>query len=294
MLEPREAIDRIVGIYGAHDHCRALHARGTFYTGTFRASSEAAGMCRAEPFSGVEVPVLVRWSNGAGNPHQSDKAPDVRGMALKLQAGGGDVDLLGQTQPRFPVRTVEDFLDLTAAARQPVRLPWWLARHPGAVPAMVAGVRGKALVPPTSYVEVTYYPVHAYAWVAPDGTRRWVRYVLSPLPGEAPEGTFSGFDRLTQELRARLEAGPVRYDLRATLAAAGDDPHDPMSVWKGEQELSAGIVEVTAAVADPEETGGPVVFDPTRIVDGLELSDDPILLYRPRAYSESIERRTRT
>ncbi len=52
---------------------------------------------------------------------------------------------------------------------------------------------------------------------------------------------------------------------------------------------------VTAEVADPE--GGPVsstptVFDPTRVVDGIELSDDPILRYRPGAYSESVSRRT--
>lgn len=49
--------------------------------------------------------------------------------------------------------------------------------------------------------------------------------------------------------------------------------------------------EVTAEVADPEVDGGPVVFDPTRTVDGIELSDDRILRYRPTAYSESVSRR---
>ncbi len=49
---------------------------------------------------------------------------------------------------------------------------------------------------------------------------------------------------------------------------------------------------MTAAVPDPEESGGPIVFDPTRVVDGIELSDDPILRYRPTAYSESIARRS--
>ena len=38
----------------------------------------------------------------------------------------------------------------------------------------------------------------------------------------------------------------------------------------------------------------PTVFDPTRVVDGIELSDDPILRYRPGAYSESVSRRTQT
>src|SRR5262249_18036485 len=83
----------------------------------------------------------------------------------------------------------------------------------------------------------------------------------------------------------------VRVDLIATVAGDGDDPHDPMSVWKSSREVDAGVIEVTAPVDDPEESGELVVFDPTRVVDGIELSDDPILRYRPKAYSESIARR---
>jgi catalase len=48
---------------------------------------------------------------------------------------------------------------------------------------------------------------------------------------------------------------------------------------------------VTALDDDPEADGGVVVFDPGRVVDGIELSDDPILRYRPAAYSESVDRR---
>ena len=47
-------------------------------------------------------------------------------------------------------------------------------------------------------------------------------------------------------MAARLDRGPVRFDLQVTVAAEGDDPHDPMSVWKGARELSAGTVEVTS------------------------------------------------
>ena len=34
-----------------------------------------------------------------------------------------------------------------------------------------------------------------------------------------------------------------------------------------------------------------LVFDPTRVTDGIELSDDPVLRFRPGAYSESVARR---
>jgi catalase len=294
MLEPREAIDRINRIYGRHPHHRALHARGTFYTGTFTATSEATALCRAAAFSGDPVPVLVRWSNGGGDPERPDQAQDVRGMAVKFQAPGGDVDLLGQTSPRFPVRTPEEFLSMTAAAQRQATFPLWMARHPAAVPALLAGLRAKAVVPPYSYAEVSYYPIHAYAWVASDGSRSWVRYVLQPLGAsdQRPDTELTGPERLTAELEARLAAGPIRYDVRVTVAAEGDDPHDPTSGWKGARELSAGVIEVTTKVADPEQAGGLVVYDPTLVADGIELSDDPILRYRGASYGESISRRS--
>ena len=292
MLDPEVAIDRINRVFGQHDRTRALHAKGRFYQGTFTASPEAAALSRAPHLQGQPVPVTVRWSNGGGDPHVSDTAPDVRGMAVKFRSPSGDTDLLGQTAPRFPVRTPEAFVQLTEAARKPYLLPVFMAKHPSSVPALLANLRGRALVPPHSYAEATYYPIHAYGWIAPDGTRSWVRYEMRPLAGSRPAGSFEGFDRLRQEIVARLAEGPVRFDLHVTVAADGDDPHDPTSVWKGVRDLSAGVIEVTTPVEDPEESGGPVVFDPTRVVDGIELSDDPILRYRPVAYSESIERRT--
>jgi catalase len=293
MIEPSEAIDRINKVFGRHPGCRALHARGSFYSGRFTASKEAAALCRAEPFSGKPVPVLVRWSNAAGNPQVSDEKQDLRGMAVKLQAPGGDVDLVAQTQPRLPVRTVEDFLTFLRASRRPSALPRWLATHPSAIPALWAGGRAKALGPPNSYAEIAYYPIHAYGWLAPDGSRTWVRFVLVPLAtnDDRPPGEFKGQDRLQEEMAVRLRRRSVRYDVLATKAAPGDDPHDPMSRWKGAGDFSAGTIEVTRQVSDPEKEGGPVVFDPTHVVDGIELSDDPILHYRALAYAESVQRR---
>jgi catalase len=43
-----------------------------------------------------------------------------------------------------------------------------------------------------------------------------------------------------------------------------------------------------------ERDGDILVFDPTRVTGGIELSDDSILRFRPRAYSASIARREAT
>jgi catalase len=294
MIEPTEAVDRIAAATGSRPGFRTLHAKGHFYEGTFAASSEASGLCRAGHLQGQPVPVLVRWSNGAGHPRNKDTGSDVRGMAVKLQlADGSATDLLGQTAPYFPVRTPEDFVDLTEAAASPWRLPLFLARHPAAAAAMVGNLRSGAFRPRRSYAEATYYPIHAYRWIAPDGSARWVRHRLVPLDAAAgrPEGEFEGRERLREEIVARLGKGPVAFDLRVMIARPDDDPHDPMSQWKGKLELSGGRIEVTSPAPDPEEDSSVVVFDPTRVVDGIELSDDPILRFRPAAYSVSVDRR---
>src|SRR4051794_12805951 len=175
-IDPERAVDRINSVFGRHNGDRTLHAKGEFYAGTFAATPQAAALCRAGHLQGEQVPVWVRWSNGAGR-RNPDKVPDVRGMAVSFRLPDGTAtDLLGQTSPRFPVRTVEDFLELVEAAEKPWKLPLFLARHPGATGPLLAGMRAKAIGSPYSYAEVAYYPIHAYRWIAADGTESWVRY----------------------------------------------------------------------------------------------------------------------
>jgi catalase len=208
--------------------------------------------------------------------------------------GGKSTDLLGQTVPRFPVRTPEDFVRISEVARDRGELLRFLATRPRTALALAHNARAKSLKPPASYAEATYYPIHAYQWLTLAGHGTWVRYRMVPkaTPRDRPPGRFSGRDRLREEMQARLAQGPVRFDLVVTVAGPKDNPDNPMSVWKGSREFVAGWLEITTPEPDHEEQGDIVVFDPTRVVDGIALSNDPILLYRPLAYSVSIERRS--
>jgi catalase len=207
---------------------------------------------------------------------------------------GSATDLLGQTSPRFPTDDPEVFVSLTEATERPLTLPLFLARHPGVLPTVLASTRSGALVPPHSYAEVSFYPIHAYGWLDADGSRSWVRYVFRHTAGrdDRLDATFSGRDRLAEEMAARLERGPVAHEVWVQVAGEGHDPHRATSVWKGCRELLAGRIEVTGVLPDPEADGTPTVFDPGRVVDGIELSADPILRFRPAAYTESVSRRT--
>lgn len=293
-----QAIAGIHARFGHHPGSRAFHAKGQILTGTFTATPAAAGLTRALHFQGEPVPVTARLSNGAGDPNIPDYAPDVRGLAVAFHLPDGTrTDILGQTAPRFPVRTVEDFMQLVAATEQTprgaLRMAAFLARHPGAL----LGLRHNlpALRPPPSYAACAYYPIHAFRFLAADGTARFVRYrALPTIPEEriSPgEGKKRGRDFLQEELRERIAAGPVAFALQLQVAAEGDDPHDPASVWPSDRELvDGGTIELTGFDAAPDADA--IIFDPMRLVDGIEPTDDPILRFRPEAYSVSYELRT--
>ena len=89
MSTPEEAIEAIHGRFGAHPGRRALHAKGSLYSGTFTASAAAARLTRAEHMQGEPVAVTARFSNGGGDPNEPDYAPDVRGMAVTFHLGDG-------------------------------------------------------------------------------------------------------------------------------------------------------------------------------------------------------------
>jgi catalase len=293
MITPEEMVDRLNAIFGSHPGRRTLHAKGIICFGTFRPAPEAAKLTSAAHMGADEVPVLARLSNGSGNPRHPDSAPDVRGLAVSFELPDGSrTDIVAQTAPRFPVRTPDDFIELVEAVqRSPralYRLPIFLLRNPRAIPALRVNL--SALGPPDSYATPRFYAIHAFRWVDADGGERWVRYTWIPRSGasSAAERSERGRDYLIDEVRGRLPDEPIRFDLELQIADGGDDPHDPRSRWPDERRrVLAGTLELTGVDDDVDS----MIFDPMRLTDGIEPSDDPILNYRPKAYSVSFERR---
>ena len=296
MATPEEAIEVIHGAFGSHAGSRALHAKGAFFAGTFTATPVAATLTRAAHMQGTPVPVWVRWSDGSGHPKAHDGTPDVRGMAVSFRLPDGSAtDILGQTAPRFPVRNPDEFLELLrASAPGPglaLRLPLFLANHPHAVAPLLANLRAGSLKPPHSFAEATYYAIHAYRWLDASGGSRWVRYTLAPLASHSPGPRGRGADYLFTEINSRLARAPVRFQLQVQIAEGVDRVDDPSSTWSSRERLDVGTIEVTGPDPDRETAGKVVVFDPVRVTDGIELSDDPVLRFRPLAYSASVNNR---
>ena len=301
MLSPKQAVDIINGRFGSHG-ARALHAKGTLLSGTFTATPAAAALTTAAHMQGEPVRATVRLSNGSGEPDAPDYGPEVRGMAVKFYLPGSEsstTDISAQSVPRFPVRTPDAFVNLIRAsapgAARLFRLPVFLATHPEVLPALRANA--PALKPPASYATVRYNAVHAFKWIDAEGGARYVRYRWLPEEGEqalsADDARARGADYLQDDLRERLAKGPIRFTLELLVAAPGDKVDDPTSVWPEDQRerVNAGTLELTGLETGREQGGDVLVFDPNRVTDGIEPSDDPILKFRSPAYSESVERR---
>lgn len=290
-----EVITAINKRFGSHPHHRALHAKGTVCEATFTAAPMAAKLTRAAHMSGTPVPATVRVSNGGGDPTVPDYLPDLRGFAVSFQLpGGGRTVISANTSPVLPVDSARAFVELMSALEpQPSalwRLPVFLAKHPRTVPRLPSNARATRL--PASYATISYYGAHAFKWVAADGSSRFVRYRWRPEAGEQHLGRAAakrgGPDYLREELAARLATEPVRFTLLAQVAAEGDDPSDPMGEWPASRPLiPVGTLEITAIT----EESGVLVFDPTAVTDGIELSDDPILRFRAAAYTVSVDKR---
>jgi catalase len=259
-VTPEQAIDAANQVFGRHPGQRALHAKGVVLKGTFESMPGAGALTRAAHMQRPQtVPATVRFSNGAGN-QDHDWAPDPRGLAVKLYLPDGSrTDIVAVSSPVFPTRTPEGFVELIQAQGSGVaaawKLPLFLARHPEAI--RVLPLVTPTLLPPASYATIPYFGLHAFKWTNGSGESRYVRYILRPEAGVSRLAPWKarrrGADYLQQEIAQRVASGPVSFTLEVQVAES---------------------------------------VDPSRVTDGIECSDDPVLRFRPGAYSESIKRRT--
>ena len=299
---PEDAVAAIHEVFGRHPGHRAVHAKGVLCKGTFTARPEAAGLTTAAHLQGEPIPATVRFSNAAGDPGIPDYALDVRGMAVKLYLpDGSKTDVVAITLPSFVARDPDEFVAVTRASKPLpfVGLPGpraalFLATHRHSLPAARAALTQK---PPESFATRRYNAIHAFRWIDPEASERFVRYRWLPEAGEHSISTREAKQRgrgyLMEELHERLARQAVRFTLAVQLATEGDDPTDPTMAWPEDRELvEVGELELTEPELGRERGDDILVFDPTRVTSGIELSDDPILSFRSRAYSVSVEERS--
>jgi catalase len=297
-------VETMRALAGPHPGFRPVHAKGIVCAGTFRGGPEALRASRAPHLQGQTVPTVVRFSNSNGNPDVHDGVANVRALALKFQLPDGKhADILANSIEGFPARTPEEFLEFLRAQLpdrvtgkpDPDAVPRFLGSHPAAS-AFLERLKQKSV--PASYGQSSYHGEHAFRFSAADGTSRFGRYHWMPEAGEAylspDDATKRSANFLREELERRLQQGPVVFRLLLQLAAENDPTDDATILWPADRpRVELGRLEVTSISPTSAADEHRLVFDPTKLTDGIELSADPILLARSAAYSISYEQRSK-
>ncbi len=295
------SIDALNAVFGKHAGARASHAKGVCASGSFVATADAAKFSKAQIFSGAETKAEIRFSVGGGNPNVSDKAPAVRGLAVRFQTGYVATDLVMISAPMCFASTPESFLSFLAA-----RVPDPQTKKPDPEKVKAHSERfpeGKAQseylaknAPPRSYATSRFWSNHAFKFVDADGKARFGRYVVEPVAGVVgitdEEKTSLPDDFLAAELRERVGKAPAEFDVYVQLAEGDDSLINSAVVWPESRErVNLGRLKVTTVDMNQPGVCDGTMFNPTNLPPGIEASEDPILKARAGAYAVSLGRR---
>ncbi|MFF2551193.1 catalase [Nocardia sp. NPDC058058] len=290
-----ESAERMAELLPAEPHTRLLHSRGTAVTGVFHAEATAAELSTAAIFAGGPVPVVGRFSGTRGDAHGHDAHTGDQGLSVRFALPGEPVvDLTAFTLPVFFVRSGADMLEFFAAiapdpgtgAPKPEAMTDFTDRHPEAAAALAAG-SGLA---PASYVSQRYHAIHAFGFIAHDGTQSWARLEWHPevgLTGLDPvaAGRLPA-DYLARDLARRL---PAHFGLYARLAVDGDAVHDPTALWADPPRLlRLGRLRLDRVIDDHD-----LDFDPLRLPTGMTAPRDRLAADRSAIYAAARRRRIR-
>jgi catalase len=286
---------------GPHAGYRANHAKGIVVQGQFTPAKTAANISKAAHFQTEKSPVIVRFSNATGVPNIPDADGNAfpKGMAIRFQLPDEEfTDIVVISVNGFPAATPEDFLGLLNAvaasgpdAPKPSPVEQFLKSHPAA--AKFVSTPKPA---PASFATQSFYGVNAFKFTNASGKERYGRYLIEPVTGQAflteEQVQTADPDYLMKELPQRLSKAPAQFRIALQIADAGDEVNDATVSWpKDRQVVELGTLSLTAIDPKGEQFAKSNMYNPLALVDGIEPSQDPILLARPGAYAVSFGRR---
>lgn len=164
---------------------------------------------------GAAYPTIVRFSNANGAA-QGDHVRDLRGVALRVQAGDqGLHELLLTNFPVSHARNAEQFVacaEAMAGSRVLGLVRVALAQGPGEMLRMLRNVRIARGRPVATVAAASFWSRGAQLW----GADNAVRLLLRPMGEVAPPppgGWTEDPDRLRKDLLDRLGKGTLRFEL---------------------------------------------------------------------------------
>lgn len=295
---------------------RVVHARGFVAHGYFEAygtigDEPASTYTRAKLFqeAGKRTPVSVRFSTVIGGRDSSEVARDPRGFAVKFRTEDGNWDLVGNNLPVFFIRDAIKFPDVIHALKpdpvtfrqEPNRIFDFMSMTPESMHMLTWLFSPRGI--PANYRQQQGFGVNTYKMVNAAGEAVLVKYHWEPKDGvesltqaqaDAIQATELGsaskdcFEAIARgdhpewELRVQIMSDDAHPELDF-------DPLDDTKVWPEETFplLPVGRMVLDRNVENHYAENEQIAFGTGVLVDGLDFSDDKMLVGRTFSYSDT-------
>src|SRR4051812_29417499 len=296
---------------------RVVHARGATAFGYFEATGKVGDepvstFTRAKLFqeAGKRTDVALRFSTVAGGRDSSEATRDPRGFAVKFYTEDGNWDLVGNNLGVFFIRDAIKFPDFIHSQKPdpvsferqvPNRVFDFISQSPEAMHmvTLIFGPRGI----PASYRTMQGFGVNTYKWVDDAGETVLVKYHWHPRQGvkswtEEDAAIMQGRELgcHTKDLYEAIERGEhPQWDLFVQIMSDDDhpeldwDPLDDTKTWPQNDFPLRHVGTMTldrtpgSFYAESEQ----IAFGTGVLVDGLDFSDDKMLVGRTFSYSDT-------
>ena len=295
---------------------RVVHARGAVAFGHFEATGRWGDepiekYTRAKVFAqaGKQTDLAIRFSTVIGGRDSSEAARDPRGFAVKMYTEDGNWDLVGNNLAVFFIRDAVKFPDVIHSLKpdpitfrqEPARIFDFMSQTPESMHMLVNLFSPRGI--PANYRTMQGFGVNTYKWVNATGDTVLVKYHWMPRAGvksltDADAANIQATDlgHASKDLYEQIEAGRFpQWDLYVQLMSDDDhpeldfDPLDDTKVWP-ENEFEpklVGTMTLTANVSDHHNQNEQIAFGTGVLVDGLDFSDDKMLVGRTFSYSDT-------
>ncbi|THC49355.1 catalase [Streptomyces sp. A1499] len=295
---------------------RVVHARGVTAYGFFEAygtfgDEPIARFTRAKLFQerGKRTDVAVRFSTVIGGRDSSEAARDPRGFAVKFYTEDGNWDLVGNNLGVFFIRDAIKFPDVIHALKpdpvtfeqQPRRIFDFMSQTPECMHMLVNLFSPRGI--PADYRHMQGFGVNTYKWINEQGESLLVKYHWMPKQGvrsmteeDAANVQAQGLGHATKDLYEAVSRGDhPEWELLVQVMDDHDhpeldfDPLDDTKTWP-EQDFppqAVGRMVLDRMPANFFAENEQISFGTGVLVDGLDFSDDKMLVGRTFSYSDT-------
>ncbi|MEU7910922.1 catalase [Microbispora bryophytorum] len=295
---------------------RVVHARGTTSYGFFEAygtwgEEPIARFTRAKLFqeAGKRTDVAVRFSTVIGGRDSSECARDPRGFAVKFYTEDGNWDLVGNNLAVFFIRDAIKFPDVIHALKpdpvtfrqEPNRIFDFMSQSPESMHMLVNLFSPRGI--PADYRHMQGFGVNTYKWVNEQGETVLVKYHWMPRQGvrsmtaeDAARIQARELGHATKDLRDAIDRGDhPEWELLVQMMSDDEhpeldfDPLDDTKVWPEElfPAKPVGRMVLDRTVDNVFAENEQISFGTGVLVDGLDFSDDKMLVGRTFSYSDT-------